>query len=367
MQKEIICHIGMPKAASTFIQSVLNTVELTVFLPRGILKWHGDAPPRFPFHAPDVYQKVKQVYDTENRFGSEYQFLDTARHSQPIGLFTLTEYLALFDDRDSVTQLHQRFKHAISHPSIKTIVCSHEDLCCGGFRHSSNSIDVIRRRNQTLVALRDLFAGMKVKIILVIRRQDQLLRSLYNIFILGNLVTAPIADLQTFLGDLFCYDRLIDILTDLFGFDQVHVLFFEELLQNNFTFTDKFLRCIIPETVLEEDSTFEPHNISLLPQVLEIMRTANQVLRDAYDISPDILIPRSISAGLEKNRLHLISALRHFALEHQIHKKADHPDDSGLLECYQSSNARLFDETFAKNDEMQKWRDYYLGHSPLPD
>jgi len=208
---------------------------------------------------------------------------------------------------------------------------------------------------------------MKVKIVLVIRRQDQLLRSLYNILIVGNLVTAPIADIQTFLGDLFCYDRLIDILADLFGFDQIRVLFFEELLQDSFSFTDKFLRCIIPETILEEDSTFEPRNVSLLPQVLEIMRTANQVLRDAYDISPDILIPRSISVGLEKNRRHLLSALRLFALEHQIHTKVDDPDDSDLLECYQSSNARLFEETLAQSDEAQKWRDYYLSDSPLPD
>lgn len=367
MQKEIICHIGMPKAASTFIQVVLGQIELKVFLPRGILYWNADSPARFPFHAPDVYQKVKQVYDSENRFGLEYNLVDTPRHVQPIGLYALTEYLALFDDKDYVTQLNKRFKHAISHPSIQTIVCSHEDLSCGGFRHSSNAIDVIRRRDKTLFALRDFFAGMKVKIILVIRRQDKLLRSLYNTFTMGYLVTAPIADIQTFMGDLFCYDRLIDILAELFGFDQIHVLFFEELRQNNFSFTDRFLRCIIPETILDEDSTFGLKNESLMPKGLEIIQTANQVLRDAYDISPDILIPRSISAGLEKNRVILISALSFFARDHVIDKKADHPNDSGLLERYQSSNTRLFEETFAKNDELQKWRDYYLGHSPLPD
>ena len=89
--------------------------------------------------------------------------------------------------------------------------------------------------------------------------------------------------------------------------------------------------------------------------------------RQAYGISPDTLIPRSISAELERNRFALLTALGQLSFEHQIDKEPNLSDDADLLAHYQSSNARLFAEVLAKNDEMQKWHDYYLGLSALPD
>jgi hypothetical protein len=363
MKKEIICHVGMFKAASTFIQSILNTLEKTVLLPRGIYTWTDTSPPRFPFVVPDVYQAVHQKYQQDGRSGIEFQrLLGPEWHHRPMNTCALTEYLSLFGNADSQQRLNDLLHHALADNSIHKVVCSHEDLVCGGCRYCDRADELIPRRNHVITGLKQVLKGMDVKILLIVRRQDCLLESMYNTQVAYHLVTASFASICDWFSSLLHYDSLLDILIQTFGKKNISLLFFEELREDQLRFVNRFLQNFLSDAVADSDSTFTPTNASLSPDALRIMRYANKVLRKKYHID-EALIPTRINAELESERCALQQTLYGFKKAEQ--DRHDYELASGetnlLLAQYRESNTRLFDHYLASDSPDQKWRSYYLG------
>lgn len=90
MKKKIICHIGMFKAASMFLQIVLREIDASVLQPRGVYSWVSLVAPAFPFVQPQMYQAVRELYECEGRFGFEYRNgLRPAIHDQPVNTVAL--------------------------------------------------------------------------------------------------------------------------------------------------------------------------------------------------------------------------------------------------------------------------------------
>lgn len=363
MKKEIICHVGMFKAASTFVQSILNTLDETVLLPRGIYTWSAMCPPRFPFIVPDAYQAVHEKYQQDGRCGIEFQrLLGPEWHHRPINTCALTEYLALFGNADSQQQLNALLHHALADDAIQKVVYSHEGLVCGGCRYCDSTDELVPSRNRVITGLKRVFEGMDVKILLIVRRQDRLLESMYNTQVAYHLVTASFADICNWFSSLLYYDALLDILTQTFGEESISLLFFEELREDQLGFVNRFLQTFLSDAMADSDSTFIAGNASLSPDALRIMRYANSVLRKKHGVD-EALIPNRINAELERERCALHMALSNFKQVQQDTQdyELSHQERGLLMEQYKESNARLFDRYLAVGSPDQKWRSYYLG------
>jgi hypothetical protein len=363
MQKKVICHIGMVKTGSTFIQqTILGSLEEPLLSPLGIYLWTSKKP-RFPFIVPEIYQTVIDRYDQEGRNSIDQLMLrhhDT--HSDAVNLFALTEYLALFSNDAVCSQLNQRLSTALANETIRKVICSHEDIASAGIRHSNKPADHLITRQRALTGLKTLFSGMDVTIVLVIRRQDHLMKSLYNAMVVSHMLNVPFSEMQAWFGNLFYYDALMDLLVNLFGQDRIQLLFFEELKENQLHFTEKFLKIISPNIRITPYSQLIPGNVSYTPSALRIMYYANEVLRKTHRASDEI-IPRRVSTQLEQERTALAKALTVFRpnANDTYDYGLNDADEHRLLADYIPSNSRLFNHHIPADSPDQKWRSYYLG------
>jgi len=153
MKTEILCHVGMFKAASTFIQSILQMLDEPILQPRDIYTWTV-ASTRFPFIVPELYQAVQGEYQQKGRFGIEYRVLRPELHDQPVNMYALAEYLALFGDKAPLQRLNHLLHNALTENSVHKLVCSHEDLVCGGWRHCDAAQELVPKRNQVITGLK---------------------------------------------------------------------------------------------------------------------------------------------------------------------------------------------------------------------
>jgi len=349
----------MPKGASTFLQTIMRSIEVSVLQARGIYTWAAGSLPRIPFVVPEIYQAVAAKYKQEGRFGIEFhKALHEGLHHKPVDMFALTEYLALFGDDDACRSLNGLLSKALFDASVQKLVCSHEDFVFGGSRHCTSTEELIQKRNHTLKGLKRLFAGMDVTLVLVIRRQDRLLRSLYSSLVGYHLVTGSFADVCSWFGTLLSYDQLLDVLVGLFGRENLRILFFEDIKEDPHGFVERFLHLIIPSIHLGSDSVLTPVHASLSAEALDIMRYSNSVLRGKYRIG-DELLPRCVSPELEQERRALHRALMTFKATEQAHNCAEDVIQKQLCEAFSQSNERLFETHIPTDHPCQKWRAYY--------
>lgn len=363
---KMICHIGMMKAASTFLQRVLCALEEPELLPRGIYPWLVDSIPRFPFYAPHVFQAVWEKYRQEGRLGFEFQrILNRAfHHEYPVNIYAIAEYLALFADKDSTRSLNRDLLEVLANSSVQTVLCSHEDFACAGLRHCHSAEELLQKRDRTMSLLKILFEQMDVTLILVIRRQDKLMRSLYNTLVSNHLVTAPLMEVFSRFERLLHYDRLVERLIKLYGAERVRILFFEEIKEDAHRFVERFLQIVIPDVQISKEAAVPHVNTSLSPAAFRIMRYANAVLRDKYD-TDEALLPSRVSVELEKERSALKGVLETFTAvpsETESYGLCAH-EEQQLMATYLEGNRRLFDEYIPPGSPDHKWRRCYLGES----
>ncbi len=190
-----------------------------------------------------------------------------------------------------------------------------------------------------------LTEGFDTRLIIVLRRQDTFVESLYNQVI----KRGETRDFATFVDELpldnYHWDRVVDTFADRFGRDAVTVIPFEKAVvasagRTNFV-EGVFWALGVPATV---DLTNVPAaNPSLSPRVLEIERLANRLLT--------------------REEAHALASW----LSKTIPKRPDDPhglltDDAraALLARYRESNARLFFEFLPDHDPA-----YYLEAGPV--
>jgi hypothetical protein len=224
-----------------------------------------------------------------------------------------------------------------SEAEIRPVVISVESLV-GDVFNGANTAASIRHR------LAEVFPDPTV--LLTIRRQDLLLKSVYSqyineggiksieVFLQGR---APGA--QGFALEAFLFDEVISELSQLFGTDHVHVMP-AELLSDEGFLKDKFR-----EVGLDIDSwdATQRSNSSLPRTGLEILRISNRLFR-ATSFNKNPVVPIRISAQLrhQLQRDRSLSLFRYFS-GHPIAL----PDwaQRRIPELYSDSNRRVSEMT----------------------
>jgi hypothetical protein len=283
-------------------------------------------------------------------------------NNDTVNLFVLTEFLALFSNEDICSRLNQKLSVALAKDTIHKVICSNEDIASSGIRHSNKPTDHLVSRQKTLTGLKMLFSGMDVTIILVVRRQDHLLKSFYNALVVSHMLNVPYSEMEAWFRNLFYYDELLDLLINQFGQNRVRIVFFEELKENQHHYAENFLKIICPNICLAPDSKLTLVNASYPPSALRVMYYANEVLRKTHNASDEI-IPRRVSTQLEGERTAMAKALTVFQLNPQdsYDYGLTETDENRLLDNYVPSNSRLFNQYIPEDSPNQKWRSYYLG------
>lgn len=258
--------------------------------------------------------------------------------------------------------LNQDLHVALADPAIEKVLLSQEDFTVGGQRHCRSAEELVPRRNATLERLSQLLSGFDVTMVLVLRRQDSLIKSLYNSLVGYHLVTASLEEIQNHYKSLLYFDTLLDQVAGLFGRENIRILFFEDLKEDSFAFTDRFLQLSVPDLSLDRSSTLTPLNASLSPDAFRIMHYANGILRKRYNIGDDLMawrIPETCDLERDALQRTLIN------LQRQPGDVYDYECDAccqrDYLATFQESNQRLFEVYVPNNSPDQRWCDYYTG------
>lgn len=233
-------HIGLPKCASTSLQNSFfsNHPEL-YHLGSGFNGING----RY------IDRDIARVVESDLRFKKEFLWRPEA-------------VAAVFDGH---------FQAAAAQPGCRAAGLSCEFL---GFT-LGNEIDVVAKARR----LRQVF-GEDTLVIMVIREQMDLLQSLHREMIKGGypgtwrnfLEYTLLYQDRNWCHD-FCFDRLLEAYSDLFGRDNVLVLPFEQLRQD----PAGFLQTICQRLGISPfRNTLMAKNAASDPAELELMRRANE-------------------------------------------------------------------------------------------
>ncbi len=174
-----------------------------------------------------------------------------------------------------------------------------------------------------------LAKGFETNLIIVLRRQDTFIESLYN----QTIKRGETRDFDTFRGalplDNYRWDRVVDVFADHFGADRVTVVPFEKRVlesagHGNFVNGVFAAMGMSIKLRMETAPTINP---SLSPRVLEIERLANRLLTPVEAHALADWFENNIPKRPEDDH-GLFSAV----------------DRAALIERYRESNARLFAE-----------------------
>lgn len=232
--KTIYFHVGSGRCGSTAIQGVFNEPQMTTLLQekglRYVPEFYLESGPLTPIHEfdPVIWEPIRNKY-----------FLPMT--DAPYSGFFLTQ----------------------------------ENLM--GVSYNANKENTY---DKTCELITYLTAGFEVKIIIIIRRQDTLIESLYNQLLKrGELRSFP-EYLDDFPKHNFRWDKIVNAYVNIFGRDNITVIPFEKQVISTSGVNDFF--CAVTRVLgIERNidfSTIPTINPSLSPRILELQRHANEIL-----------------------------------------------------------------------------------------
>jgi sulfotransferase family protein len=175
-----------------------------------------------------------------------------------------------------------------------TLLLSHEPFCGAVFQEMSNQ----ERNLARLAAL-----APDARILLVLRRQDAMIRSLYSHYVLKG----GYADFRTFVGGaaVGCrfdpsrlqYDTLVHGYQEAFGSSAVKVLPYELLLRDPDTFLGEITRFVTGGELSVSTTELRTHNRGISAPSRWLLRHTNQwFLRTRYNPRPRLVSVRAARA-----------------------------------------------------------------------
>lgn len=296
--KTIHFHVGMERCGSTLIQALFNEPSMHRIFAQFSLKYD-----------PDIYLAMGPLAPVKKFTKSDWREVRDARF-KPLGE---DAFDSLFVTQENLTSIPLKGKSA----------------------------DTRKAGCQAVSYLTD---GFRTRIVIIIRRQDTFIESLYNQFIKRQ----ELRDFATFLAE-FPLDNLdwnvtVDTYADAFGRDNVTVLPFERKVLNS-AGVDDFIAATLSAIGITRKINIDnlpTINPSLAPRVIEIQRMANERL-------PEIEA-HSLANWFEQN----------------IPKHPDDPhslmsdDERGRIVEYFKEPNRRFCETYLIPYDSA----YYLGEAP---
>ena len=293
--KTIHFHVGSERCGSTLIQALFNETDMHQVLALNSIKYD-----------PEIYLALGKVTPLTDFKEADWKPVRddyfAAMHDQPFDKFFVT----------------QENMFGVKADKGSTNVC---EAGCDAISY--------------------LTEGFDTKIVILVRRQDTYIESLYNQLIKRQ----ELRDFSTFLDEIplknFDWTDAADTYTDYFGRDNVTVLPFERQVLNSANI-ESFVEAVLvtigvtQKIVLENVPTINP---SLAPRVIEVQRLANKLL-------PEI-------------EAHSLANW----FENTIPKLPDDPhalmtkeDRVRILDFFRKSNRRLCVEYLSAYDDA-----YYLG------
>lgn len=282
---EIFLHVGLYKSASTLIQSVAEQNEAAL-AAAGIALWSHTFDGRH-FRFPDRESTLFEA-DQIARGGYPQAAMAVrarAEADNPVWARAVGRYLTYHAPlgRERKQALKDRVNQAIDASGMTRLLISSEFFGFSSFsRHAPAS-----NLDAGLDDLCTIFGDHKLHIILILRRQFDLLKSLYNQIIKGNFITSD------FPGWLDSVRPVIDSGLDLpaihgryierLSADRVHISFFEQLKDDDIGFLGSVFRPVARGVTFSGHKDDNAINRSLSPAALEIMRSANALISSERD------------------------------------------------------------------------------------
>ncbi len=225
----------------------------------------------------------------------------------------------------------------VTDPNIRSVLVTHENLFGGRYDTGERN-----RTDESAKAVSLLSDGMPVKIIIIVRRQDGMIESLYN-QVLKRMETRPFNQYAAeFPLDNLHWDRIADGYATHFGAENIHVIPFEQrVLTTNGqpNYINAFfsgLKVPIDERIIKLAGVSNP---SISPAAMEVQRIAN------LNLTPDEA--RGL-ADVFQTHLAKVPAEPYVLMDADLRRD--------LLARYRDGNGKLFQKYLPGYDPA-----FYLG------
>ena len=278
-----IFHVGMPKCASTLLQHVMHQLERLLYTKYSTGLLNQDiASNSIDFTMPKLVEeniRIAKVMGSRIVGPNVESYFERMIQAPAImsilGFYICYAKMAgIGEDQENIIlqELSDKLRSCVNKHSLRNILISSEYLC--NPRISTKAVQKLSQDGQT-------------KIICVIRRQDKFLFSLYCNVVRYHAVPDQYIDwlnskdLDHLLGgvrSLIAWDQTLDLFSEKFGEDNVHLMFFEDIFKSDIGFINDFIHLFNKDLNIDFKGAIPQLNPSMNENGMDILRYVNSVL-----------------------------------------------------------------------------------------
>jgi len=280
---QYLVHVGMPKCASTLIQQIIRGNESVLTNQLGYGLWNQDQGsqlasftyPELAARNQELARKLSHTVVGPNVI-NYFQRMQNQPAVMALSGFYICYASALGlggDAADPIVQgLAQRLQAAVHRSGCRNVLLTSEYLC-----NPATSVQ----------AIKEICRDGQVRIVVVIRRQDKFLYSLYCMCVRAHALSLTYdqwlqsPDLQAIFGgvtNMIAWDQTLEAFAEEFGLENINLIFFEDIRRSAVDFVNSFLHLIHPQLNMKPDMALPALNPSMSDEGMDILRYANSVL-----------------------------------------------------------------------------------------